>query len=295
MYCPNCGKRVKEGEKFCGSCGTPMPEEMPADKKMPVKKLPLILIGVITICTFLAGAMMEDMGDATLPASIVIGCLPALALILYIYRIDRIEPEPVGLIVRLAVFGALVAFPVILVELLLDSALLAVIPDATSLLYLIPENFLAVALVEEIGKYLVVRKLTWKHPAFGFRFDGVVYSAMAALGFAALENVMYILMYGYATGLSRAVTSIPGHCMYGIYIGYYYGQAKTAELDGDTKKSRKLIRFGLMVSILLHGVYDLACSMSSVGSTLFLMVFIVVVNIVAFVNVRRFAGNDRAV
>ena len=51
MYCPNCGKRVKEGEKFCGSCGTPMPEEMPADKKMPVKKLPLILIGVITICT----------------------------------------------------------------------------------------------------------------------------------------------------------------------------------------------------------------------------------------------------
>ena len=72
-------------------------------------------------------------------------------------------------------------------------------------------------------------KFAWNHPAFDYRFDAVVYCVFAALGFAALENILYVAQFGFAVAVSRALLSVPGHCFFAVYMGIYLGQAKMVE------------------------------------------------------------------
>ena len=113
--------------------------------------------------------------------SLIVALLPALFLMFLIYRQDRVEREPVGLLFKLFLLGALVTFPAGWLERLAVSFLRTVYPNAYSTLFLFIENFLIVGLIEEGGKYLVLRT-TWRHPAFNYRFDAVVYGAFSALG-----------------------------------------------------------------------------------------------------------------
>ena len=118
------------------------------------------------------------------PFLLLAALVPAVFLMVRVYRLDRIEKEP-----------------------------------ASVLWALVLENFLAVALVEEACKRWVVLKFAWRSPAFDYRFDAVVYCVFAALGFAALENILYVAEYGFAVAVSRALLSVPGHCFFAVYMG----------------------------------------------------------------------------
>ena len=161
------------------------------------------------------------------PFLLLAALVPAAFLMVQVYRLDRIEKEPAGLLLKLALFGALSGLAAGAIE----GALTRVL-DVTlggSMLRLVLENFLAVALVEEACKRWVVLKFAWRHPAFDYRFDAVVYCVFSALGFAALENILYVAEYGFAVAVSRALLSVPGHCFFAVYMGIYLGQAKMAE------------------------------------------------------------------
>jgi RsiW-degrading membrane proteinase PrsW (M82 family) len=56
--------------------------------------------------------------------------------------------------------------------------------------------------------------------------DGVVYGAVASLGFATLENILYVTPNGFAVAAARAFTAVPGHALLGVIMGYYVGRAK---------------------------------------------------------------------
>ena len=186
---------------------------------------------------------------------------PPIFLLFMIYRADRVEKEPTGLLIKLFVLGMLSCLPAAFIESFLISALDAIMPDST-LLYIAIVNFLIVGMAEEGVKYVVLKTQTWKHKAFDYRFDGIVYAAVVSLGFAFFENMFYVFGDESAFFIAgmRAVTSIPGHCTFGIMMGYYYGQAKYAEKHGNMQECRQYLKMAYLIPLLLHGFYDFILS-----------------------------------
>ena len=123
--------------------------------------------------------------------------------------------------------------------------------------------FVVVAVSEEGFKYLLLKIRTWKSPQFNCQFDGVVYAVFVSLGFALWENISYVLYYGFGTAVARAITAVPGHACFGVFMGVWYGVAKRYDLAGFAEESRRARRMSLMIPILLHGVYDFIATMES--------------------------------
>ena len=231
------------------------------------------------------------------PFLLLAALVPAAFLMVQVYRLDRIEKEPAGLLLKLALFGALSGLAAGAIE----GALTRVL-DVTlggGMLRLMLENFLAVALVEEACKRWVVLKFAWRHPAFDYRFDAVVYCVFSALGFAALENILYVAEYGFAVAVSRALLSVPGHCFFAVYMGIYLGQAKMAEramqwyyIELPDESPGQYLRASLLVPTLLHGFWDFSLSVGGGLMTVLFYLFVLAFCIDAYRKLRFAAGSD---
>lgn len=231
------------------------------------------------------------------PFLLLAALVPAAFLMVQVYRLDRIEKEPAGLLLKLALFGALSGLAAGAIE----GALTRVL-DVTlggGMLRLMLENFLAVALVEEACKRWVVLKFAWRHPAFDYRFDAVVYCVFSALGFAALENILYVAEYGFAVAVSRALLSVPGHCFFAVYMGIYLGQAKMAEramqryyIELPDESPGQYLRASLLVPALLHGFWDFSLSVGGGLMTVLFYLFVLAFFIDAYRKLRFAAGSD---
>ena len=231
------------------------------------------------------------------PFLLLAALVPAAFLMVQVYRLDRIEKEPAGLLLKLALFGALSGLAAGAIE----GALTRVL-DVTlggGMLRLMLENFLAVALVEEACKRWVVLKFAWNHPAFDYRFDAVVYCVFSALGFAALENILYVAEYGFAVAVSRALLSVPGHCFFAVYMGIYLGQAKMAEramqryyIELPDETPGQYLRASLLVPTLLHGFWDFSLSVGGGLMTVLFYLFVLAFFIDAYRKLRFAAGSD---
>mgnify|MGYP000845225295 FL=1 len=231
------------------------------------------------------------------PFLLLAALVPAAFLMVQVYRLDRIEKEPAGLLLKLVLFGALSGLAAGAIE----GALTRVL-DVTlggGMLRLVLENFLAVALVEEACKRWVVLKFAWNHPAFDYRFDAVVYCVFSALGFAALENILYVAEYGFAVAVSRALLSVPGHCFFAVYMGIYLGQAKMAEramqryyIELPDESPGQYLRASLLVPALLHGFWDFSLSVGGWLMTVLFYLFVLAFFIDAYRKLRFAAGSD---
>jgi len=121
--------------------------------------------------------------------------------------------------------------------------------------------FVIVALSEERAKYFFMRRRTWEDPEFNCQYDGVVYAVFVSLGFALWENVSYVLNFGFSTALVRAVTAIPGHACFGVFMGVFYGAARKYADYGMPALSKTFRVLAVLVPALLHGAYDYIASM----------------------------------
>ncbi|MFO7649867.1 MAG: PrsW family glutamic-type intramembrane protease, partial [bacterium] len=110
-----------------------------------------------------------------------------------------------------------------------------------------------VGLVEETAKYVVVRFYAYHRREFDAPYDGILYSVVAALGFATVENVFYVLTHGAGAGVLRAFIAVPGHAFDGVLMGFFLGAAKFAATD---RRSNLLSALGLALAGLAHGLYD---------------------------------------
>jgi RsiW-degrading membrane proteinase PrsW (M82 family) len=173
---------------------------------------------------------------------------PGLFLLWYFYHRDKYEREPKKLLFKVFFFGCLTVIPAIIFELILEK-IFNVFTSGVINIFLV--CFIVVAPVEEILKYFVVRNWAYNRPEFDEIMDGIVYGVSASLGFATLENIMYVLSNGLGIGLIRAFLAVPGHAMYGAIMGYFLGRAKL-----NCLRSSRLILTGLLLAILLHGLYD---------------------------------------
>ena len=126
--------------------------------------------------------------------------------------------------------------------------------EATSILGSISIAFFGAAIPEEFAKFFMLWLLLRKNPYFDEKMDGIVYAVCVSLGFAALENIMYLFSNEEAylsVGIARAIFSVPGHFCFGILMGYYYSLARF--YPKTPKKNKALI---LVAPIIVHGLYD---------------------------------------
>ncbi len=220
--------------------------------------------------------------------------IPPLALVFYTYKLDKIEKEPTNLLVKLFLLGALTCIPAGLIEaFLLRIVGQGLAPESVG--YQLITNFFCIALVEEGWKYLVLKKCTWNHPAFDYQFDAIVYAVTTSLGFAALENILYVFQGG-VSGLEvaglRALTAIPGHCIFAIFMGSYYGLMKYHDINGNPSAASSRRIMALVVPMLIHGFYDFSASSGGYMVAIF-YIFIIVMDILAFRRIRMLSKQDR--
>lgn len=193
---------------------------------------------------------------------LIMAVVPAAILLHYVYKIDPVEKEPGRLLARLLLLGALSCIPAIFLETLgLDFFFNG--RQAVSIPDLLLENFIIIALSEELCKFVFLRLRTWNNPAFNYVFDGIVYAVFVSLGFAILENIGYVMEYGASTAIVRAFTAIPGHAIFGVFMGCFYGLAKRAQHAGQRGKQLGFSISALAVPVLCHGFYDFCASIDS--------------------------------
>ncbi|NIM17306.1 MAG: PrsW family intramembrane metalloprotease, partial [Candidatus Aminicenantes bacterium] len=181
---------------------------------------------------------------------LVLALVPGIVLLYFILSMDRNEREPLGLVLKIMLLGAL---SVVVAAILEISIGYLPIYDNSILVNAVVIAFVRVAWVEELCKLGVVLLFAWKHKEFTEENDGIVYVGASALGFAMLENIFYVLGYGIGTGILRALTAMPLHCFTGVLMGYYVGLAKVSP-DKNTRRSN--IFKGFFLAYILHGVYD---------------------------------------
>ncbi len=175
---------------------------------------------------------------------------PPVGFLIYILRYDKIEPEPVGAVLKLLFAGVLAVIPAALMEgVLLQLPLFA----GTGLLSAGLQSFLVIAPFEEAAKLTAVMLFAWRSRHFNERNDGIVYTGAASIGFAMAENLLYVLEHGFGVGIARALTSIPGHTFTGVVMGYFVGKARFAPTPAVRNRQ---IAAGLCLAWFLHGIYD---------------------------------------
>jgi len=124
---------------------------------------------------------------------VIIAVIPGIALSIGLYLTDRYDREPVKLLIKLFLFGMLSAIPTIIVERFLSNFNLF-----AGFLSIVWTAFIVAGLTEEFFKRLVVMKFAYHHGAFNEKLDGIIYCTYSALGFATIENIMYVVS-GYRT------------------------------------------------------------------------------------------------
>lgn len=222
---------------------------------------------------------------------IVAAIVPAYLLLRYIYKADRLEAEPPSMIKSLLINGIVSTFLAVMCE-RLGSIILGIFFRQPNVLYNLLMYFLVVGLSEEGAKYIMLTRGTWNSPHFNCKFDGVVYAVTVSLGFALWENIEYVLMYGFGTALLRAVTAVPGHACFGVFMGVWYGMAKRCELRGDLQTCEHCKKLCVIMPAFIHGCYDFIASMNTSGSMFIFVGFVAVMFIVSYTVVRRLSKTD---
>ncbi|HYG02719.1 MAG TPA: PrsW family glutamic-type intramembrane protease [Chryseosolibacter sp.] len=177
-----------------------------------------------------------------------IALAPGAAIMLFIYLKDKHEREPLALLLTSFFYGVLST----LLTLSISWPLTAIIvfqPD--DLVDQFIDAFFMVALVEEMSKFIFVRLILFPNKNFNEPFDGIVYAVMVSMGFATLENIMYVFQYGFETGILRMFTAVPAHATFGVMMGYYLGKAKFVH-----SQTFYYGMLGLMAATFFHGAYD---------------------------------------
>ena len=165
------------------------------------------------------------------------------------------------MLVKALLIGGLITIPTFFIEMFISS--FAPEPKLINAAY---TAFVVAGFTEESLKYLAFVLLIWNSKDFNEKFDGIVYAVYISLGFAGIENIIYVSAGNVSVGILRALTAVPAHALFGVTMGYYFGFARFFP------NHRKLyLGYALVIPIALHGFYDF-CLMSE--HYFFLLLFI---------------------
>ena len=205
--------------------------------------------------------------------------LPVAVLLWFIYRKDKLNPEPLGKLVWAFVVGCLSVVPAMVME-----TVLGMMTPPTPILGGIYTGYVVAGLSEELCKLLLLMLVIWRSPHFDEYFDGIVYAVFVSMGFACVENVMYVTgsTEAMSVALMRGLLAVPAHFLFAVTMGYHLSLAKF-----DPRNRRRHLMHALLYPVLLHGTYDallmvsdgLGDSMLGMGLSGLLMVAFIVFDV----------------
>ncbi|MBR2067580.1 MAG: PrsW family intramembrane metalloprotease [Solobacterium sp.] len=237
-----------------------------------------------------------SMDTRTLIFSLVAAVAPAIFWMIYIYRKDKLEREPISLLIRMVFGGILSAFAAIILEMIVGYIEAFIFVNVRMDIVLMTFiTAMDVGIVEECCKYFFLKKFSWKNKNFNYSFDGVVFAVFTSLGFALFENILYVFNYGIEVAGPRALLTIPAHMTFGVFMGVYYGKAKSYEVINNAHQVKKCLRNGVLFAIVTHGIYDML-AMLCVDSVLYYLAFIIFVvclDIIVIKCIKKYAREDQ--
>lgn len=250
----------------------------------------------------------------------VAALVPALVLCVFVFIKDRAEKEPFGLLLALFVVGALTSIPAIIGEgimsgfidglfsrFMVETEQGIVVTGGMNVPYQFLTAFLVPGFVEELVKWSALLLITRNSKHFNSTFDGIVYAVFVSLGFAALENVLYVLQNGFGTAVLRAILSVPNHAFFGVLMGFYYSRwmvYKKADvfetrfqLSGVSRRPdaidpKKFLTLSLIIPILAHGFYDFGIFVGEAWATLLALAFTAFLYVYCFVTIFKMSKTD---
>lgn len=212
--------------------------------------------------------------------------LPVILILLFVYNKDK-SKEPLHLLLILFVSG----FGSCVLVLLISSLMEKIIPfmdydlPQMNFLQVLFYAFIGVALVEELCKWIMVRFIAYNHKEFDEVYDIIVYAIFVSLGFAFVENIIYVMSsVKLITAFLRAISAVPSHACDAVFMGYYLSIAKQYAERNDKESETKNIILSIVIPTVLHGIYDF-CIMS--GYTILFVVFIVFVIFLYIFSIQR--------
>ncbi|OIJ15877.1 protease PrsW [Anaerobacillus arseniciselenatis] len=169
---------------------------------------------------------------------------PSIALLCFFYLKDKYNSEPLSMVVRSFIYGVLLVFPVIVLQYAFQ--------EEGLLLSKFLQAFVSAALFEEFFKWFILFYIFYKNEQFDQHYDGIVYGVSISLGFATMENIFYLIVFGVDQAIFRALLPVSSHALFGVVMGYYLGKAAITE----SRAKSKLVVLSLFLPWLLHGIYD---------------------------------------
>jgi len=174
---------------------------------------------------------------------ITAGVAPGLALLIYFYLKDQYNTEPISVVLKAFIYGALIVIPVMFLQYVMDFEGLF---QATWL-----DTFFAKGFLEETLKWAIFLLLIFGHVEFDEPYDGIVYGVAISLGFATFENILYLFSNGVEYAWGRALFPVSSHGLFGVIMGFYFGKAKFSK-----EKRLKYLIIALIIPFLLHGLFN---------------------------------------
>jgi RsiW-degrading membrane proteinase PrsW (M82 family) len=174
---------------------------------------------------------------------------PGIVICLFIYFKDKYNREPLGLMLLSFFLGMLAIIPAIIMQLAFTKPVNQLMGEG--IIHTAVFAFIIVALSEELSKFAAIRLVPYRRKSFDDPFDGIIYSVMAGMGFATLENVGYVMEHGIGTGILRMFLSVPAHGTFAVLMGYHIGLAKF-----DVANKRKHMILAIFWPVLFHGAFD---------------------------------------
>lgn len=189
--------------------------------------------------------------------------LPAILLWGYIWKMDR-KKEPTSLLIKATCYGVLICLPVAMVESMISGVLFGE-GGPTTLFGTTVDAFMVAAIPEEAFKLFALHRILKNNPYFDEHFDGIVYAVCVGLGFAGLENILYLFDNAddwLSVAFLRSLMAVPGHYAFAVLMGYYYS------VYHFVNRSRRTWAMILVAPVLAHGLYDALLMSASVNAAL---------------------------
>lgn len=213
--------------------------------------------------------------------------LPGIILMIYIYIKDSREKEPLGFLIGLFFMGALSVIPTIILETIFDF-----VGGNDSLISIIIKYVFMVGFIEELVKFSFLYIFSMKSKNFNYSFDAIVYSVFVSLGFATIENLLYVFQGGIGIAILRALTAVPGHASFAVIMGYFYSKIKKAQVEKNYSKYISNLILAVLVPMLVHGIYDTLAMTGTIISFLIFVVYVILMFVCCIIIIKRAALKD---
>ena len=169
---------------------------------------------------------------------------PGLALFSYFYLRNQMSTEPRRTLFRTFIVGLMITFPIMFIQFVMQEEGIVTNP------FLV--NVVISSTLEEFFKWFIIFALVYRHVEFDDPYDGILYGAAASLGFATVENILYLLTFGIDTAFMRALLPVSSHALFGVVMGYYFGKSKFS----TNNRSLEYLVLSFFIPFLLHIIYN---------------------------------------